>query len=126
MIEHEHKLKGSSDLNSLMDYQNACIRTIGDLTKDELLVNCALGLAGEAGEVIDHIKKHLYQGHDLDKDKIAEELGDLMWYIAVMAISIDYALGDIANNNIDKLLKRYPEGFDTEKSKHRQEESNGL
>jgi NTP pyrophosphatase (non-canonical NTP hydrolase) len=76
----------------------------------------ALGLTGEAGEVADIIKKVLGHGHPLNREKIAEELGDVLWYVAVLANELDYSLSDIANRNIEKLKRRYPEGFSVERS----------
>jgi len=62
------------------------------------------------------VKKHLAQGHPLDKEKLAKELGDIAWYLAETAHSIGYSLEDILQMNIDKLKARYPEGFDSERS----------
>lgn len=83
------------------------------------LGNCGLGLTGESGEVADMIKKHLFQGHDLDKRHMANELGDIAWYIAVAAQVIGYDLDTIFQMNIDKLRIRYPDGFNPERSVHR-------
>ena len=79
-----------------------------------------LGLCGEAGELADLMKKHLHQGHDLDKSKIIEELGDVMWYLAYTAQQLGVLLDVVANHNLMKLRKRYPEGFDPERSKNRE------
>lgn len=65
------------------------------------------------------MKKHLFQGHELDKAKMAKELGDVAWYLALTAYGIGYNLEDILRMNIDKLLARYPDGFDAEHSLHR-------
>lgn len=78
-----------------------------------------MGLNGEAGEVIDLLKKHLYQGHQLDVEHVAKELGDIAWYLAVSANAIGYDLEDVLQMNIDKLKSRYPEGFDSDLSVHR-------
>ena len=96
------------------------MRTAGDNTENYLL-NGVMGLCGESGEVIDLVKKHLYQGHELDKTKVAEETGDCLWYCALIATAIDMNLGDIMQLNIDKLKRRYPAGFDKARSVNRKE-----
>ena len=84
-------------------------------------MNGALGLAGEAGECADHVKKHLFQGHNLNCAHLAEEIGDVLWYCAELAAGINRSLDEIAEQNIAKLRKRYPNGFDSERSIHRAE-----
>lgn len=101
-------------------YQKAALRTAPtNLEPKLLLLNGALGLSGESGEVNDILKKHLFQGHDLDRVAMAKELGDLCWYIAVAAHALNYSLEEIFQMNIDKLWQRYPEGFDSDRSIHR-------
>ena len=86
------------------------------------LLNAALGIPGEAGEVADIVKKSMFQGHKLDKEHIAKELGDIAWYLALAADAIGYDLETIFQMNIDKLSARYPEGFfKVENSVNRQE-----
>ncbi len=80
---------------------------------------CALGLSGESGEVADLVKKHKYHGHALPANKLHEELGDVLWYIAEMATQLGFSLEYIALLNIQKLQKRYPEGFSSERSINR-------
>jgi NTP pyrophosphatase (non-canonical NTP hydrolase) len=70
--------------------------------------------------VVDLVKKHLFQGHELDKKKLADELGDVCWYIATMAKGLGYSLEEIMKMNIEKLFKRYPNGFESERSINRQ------
>lgn len=104
------------------EYQKLALRTAPkDLTWDDLLLNGLMGLNGEAGEAIDILKKSLFQGHSLDMEHMAKELGDVAWYLAVSAEAIGYSLEDILKMNINKLRARYPEGFDTELSQHRKE-----
>ena len=103
------------------DYQKAALRTASTLEPKDLVLNGVLGLNGEAGEVADHIKKHLFQGHKLDKENLAKELGDICWYIAIMAEGLGYDLESIMQMNVDKLMKRYPNGFEAERSLHREE-----
>lgn len=84
-------------------------------------LNGLMGLNGEAGEAIDILKKHIYQGHELDLHHLALELSDVAWYLAVAAYAIGYDLETICQMNIDKLRARYPEGFDAELSMNRKE-----
>jgi NTP pyrophosphatase (non-canonical NTP hydrolase) len=70
-----------------------------------------LGLAGETGEVVEHIKKWVGHGHDLDVDKVKKELGDVLWYISELATVMDLSMEEIARANIRKLEERYPKGF---------------
>lgn len=100
------------------EYQKMVMRTAGD---DLEIVNSVLGLNGEAGEVADHFKKHLYQGHKLDTKEVALELGDCLWYLTVLAKIIGYDLECIAKMNNQKLLKRYPDGFNAERSVNREQ-----
>lgn len=79
--------------------------------QDELLNVGALGLAGEGGEIIDLIKKHLFHGKPLDRDKAVEELGDVLWYVQCLAEALDVNLSEVAQKNAQKLKKRYPNGF---------------
>jgi NTP pyrophosphatase (non-canonical NTP hydrolase) len=79
--------------------------------RDQLLNVGALGLAGEGGEIIDLIKKHLFHGKPLDHDKAVEELGDVLWYVQCLAEALDVGLAEVAQKNADKLKKRYPNGF---------------
>lgn len=108
---------------TLNEYQKEAMRTASGVTSasdDNFLLNGAMGLNGEAGEVIDILKKHIFQGHDLNKGHIAKELGDCLWYIAIAAKGSGYTLDEIAEMNKSKLRSRYPDGFETEKSLHRQ------
>lgn len=105
------------------DYQQAALCTApGDLPPEKLLLNGLMGLNGEAGEAIDILKKHLFQGHELDTAHMAKELGDVAWYLAVSANAIGYDLETIMQMNVDKLKARYPDGFDTEHSLHRNQD----
>lgn len=104
---------------TINEYQKAALRTASD--KCRSLANCAMGLSGEAGECTDLIKKHLFHDHELDKEHLAKELGDVCWYIAVCADVIGYDLETIMRMNDDKLQVRYPIGFEVEKSINRKE-----
>jgi len=78
------------------------------------LNHAALGVAGEAGEFVDSVKKSLIYGRPLDTANLQEELGDMLWYIALAARSLDVSLSQIAEDNITKLRKRYPEKYTDE------------
>ena len=107
---------------TINEYQKLAMTTLNpDLDKKDVLINGVMGLCGESGEVIDIVKKHLAQGHELDKEKIIKELGDVAWYMAEIATVLDVELEEVLVQNIEKLKKRYPEGFSTEKSVNRNE-----
>ena len=89
--------------------------------REDLLLNGVLGLCGESGEVSDYIKKWKFQGHDLNKDKLLNELGDVCWYIAVLAKALETDLETVMNLNIKKLKNRYPNGFEAERSINRED-----
>ena len=86
----------------------------------QLLYLCT-GACGELGEVSDLIKKMVIHKHGVSPDKLAEEIGDVMWYIACLCETLGLNMDDVMINNIDKLKKRYPNGFDTEKSINRKD-----
>lgn len=116
-IEHDGIL-------SFTSYQEGAERTANrkDVdTVEKRLANFALGLAGESGEVADYVKKHLFHGHALDREKVKKELGDVLWYVATMARTLGIGLEEVAQGNLDKLRARYPEGFSTERSVNREE-----
>ena len=106
---------------TINEYQQLAMTTLNpELDKKDVLINGVMGLCGESGEAIDIVKKWLAQGHTLDKEKLAKELGDIAWYLAETAYALDIPLEQILQANIDKLKKRYPEGFDSERSIHRE------
>ncbi len=86
--------------------------------RDKLLC-AALGLAGEAGEFADAVKKMLFHGHPNDPAKLVKEIGDVLWYCALAAHSLGVDLAEVAARNIAKLRMRYPAGFSTEASQAR-------
>lgn len=107
---------------TINEYQELALRTLNPaLGPKDVLINGVMGLCGESGEAIDIVKKHLAQGHPLDREKLAKELGDIAWYLAETAHAIGYPLEDILQMNIDKLKARYPEGFSSENSINRHE-----
>lgn len=108
---------------TINDYQKAALRTEKGSMADvnPRLVNGLMGLCSEAGEALDELKKHMFQDHWLDKTHIAKELGDVAWYLAVSADALGYTLEEIFQMNVDKLLARYPNGFEAERSVNRKE-----
>jgi len=103
----------------LNDYQRLSRRTMPNSGFYDTLSNYAMGISGEAGEITDEIKKIIYHGHDLDAEKIKGELGDLLHYVAGVATLLEIELNDVGAYNINKLKKRYPEGFSEEASRNR-------
>jgi len=103
------------------EYMNKALRTanLAKIGESGALLNAALGLNGEAGEIADILKKSTFQGHTLDEDALEKEVGDVLWYCALAAWALGTTLDDIANKNIQKLLLRYPNGFEAERSIHR-------
>ena len=106
---------------TMNEYQRLAQRTSNTTTYSGKLENAILGISGEGGECADLFKKYLFQGHELDKAKLAEEVGDLLWYIAELASGLGITLEELAQRNVDKLKGRYPDGFDPERSIHRSE-----
>ena len=102
------------------EYQKKAMTTLNPaLSRRDVLINSVMGLCGESGEAIDIVKKWLAQGHELDKAHLAKELGDVAWYLAEAASALNMDLDDILQQNLDKLTARYPEGFDTQRSRVR-------
>lgn len=102
------------------EYQKMALTTLNPaLGKQDVLINGVMGLCGESGEAIDIVKKHLAQGHPLDREGLIKELGDVAWYLAETAYALDVSLEDVFQRNIDKLKARYPEGFDARRSVER-------
>jgi len=107
---------------TINEYQKLAMTTLNpELSQKDVLINGVMGLCGESGEAIDIVKKWLAQGHDLDREKLAKELGDICWYLAEAATALDLSLEDIMAANIEKLKQRYPDGFDSARSIHRTE-----
>ena len=101
-------------------YQKLAKRTAGagrDGERRQIIA--ALGLAGEAGEFANMIKKISAHGHSINKDKLSEELGDILWYLSEGATACGLELNKIAHMNVQKLKERYPDGFSEERSINR-------
>ncbi len=121
---------------NLLNYQNMAMRTNDKKNTERLMkcwkrcspntdiggiVNASFGLSGEVGELNDMIKKWMFHGHDLSLDDVKKELGDCLWYIAMMCESFGFSMEEVAQKNINKLIERYPEGFSEHASQHRKE-----
>ena len=105
---------------TINEYQKLAMTTLNkELSQKDILINGVMGLCGESGEAIDIVKKHLAQGHELDREHLIKELGDIAWYLAETAYALDVELEDVLALNIEKLKKRYPEGFNKEQSINR-------
>ena len=106
------------------DFQQEAMTLLNPaLTEKDVLMNALMGLCGESGEAIDVMKKHLFQGHPLDRAKLLKELGDVAWYLAEAATGLGVPLSEILQGNLDKLHARYPQGFDTKRSQNRETEA---
>ncbi len=104
------------------EYQKLAAVTMNkELSKRDMLQNGVMGLCGEAGEAIDIVKKHIFHSHELNKEALIKELGDVAWYLAECATALDIPLEEVLERNIEKLKKRYPEGFSAERSINRTE-----
>ena len=108
---------------NINNYQKEAMKTLNpELNKKDILINSVMGLCGESGEAIDIVKKWLMQGHELDKDHLIKELGDVARYLAEAATALDIPLDTILQGNLDKLHQRYPDGFNASASINRQKE----
>lgn len=75
------------------------------------ILHAATGMSGESGEVLDSVKKAVYYGKPLNKDHLLEETGDILWYMAIMLHQLGSSFEEVMQKNVDKLKKRYPDGF---------------
>ena len=114
------------------EYQKLAMRTNDEMATDRLsrfffdgetdiggILNGCLGLSGEAGEFLDMIKKWIFHNKPFDEEHAKKEIGDVMWYVAMLCFSFGWDLDEILQMNVDKLKARYPEGFDTDRSNNR-------
>ena len=92
-----------------------------DLPYEAMCSNMCMGLAGEIGEVIDIMKKHIYQGKELDITDVIEEVGDVLWYIANFCNVNNITMDECMESNIKKLRKRFPNGFTTKDANERKD-----
>ena len=104
------------------EYQELARRTQNpNLTVDERRQHALYGLASEVGEIHAIFQKR-YQGHVISRERVLDELGDLLWFVAELCDVENAFMSDVARANIEKLRQRYPEGFSAERSLHREAE----
>lgn len=115
----EHLKMSVHDSLTANDYQRMAMRTAGDKSEN-YLDNAIMGLCGEVGECADIVKKHHFQGHELDHEKLKDELSDVCWYVALLATALGLTLEEVMLHNVEKLKKRYPDGFDKARSINRE------
>jgi NTP pyrophosphatase (non-canonical NTP hydrolase) len=122
--EHTADNRGDVGLSFSSYQRGAAVTARGDITlpgaKGRAAI-AAMGLAGESGELIDHLKKWVGHGHDLDRTYLLMELGDILWYVAEIATVTGLDLGEVAKINERKLSMRYPKGFSVERSVNRED-----
>jgi NTP pyrophosphatase (non-canonical NTP hydrolase) len=105
------------------EFQKGTLRSINTaLNREQRLAMLCLGLAGEAGEAVDHFKKALFHSHPLNLEKVAKEFGDVLYYLSALAETLGLSMERIAVDNYEKLVKRYPDGFSAERSLNRPKE----
>ena len=109
-------------VRELDEYQQAALRTAGNPAAQGWLFEKLLGLPEEVGEVLGSIKKAEFHGHMTSSESIKKELGDVLWYVACIAHWYGYTLSDVASTNIEKLRRRYPDGFSAYRSVNRGDE----
>lgn len=97
-------------------YQELASRTANGKPGEDLMTNFALGISAEAGEVADLIKKYRFHGHPLKREELVKELGDVLWYASQVANVAAIGFDEVAESNIAKLMKRYPNGFSSKDS----------
>lgn len=106
---------------NMNQYQALASRTINkELRPEEALLHALHGMASEVGEIHGIFQK-CYQGHELKEEHLIKEVGDLLWFVAEFCTAIDVDLEAVARTNIDKLMKRYPDGFAAENSLNRKD-----
>lgn len=94
------------------EYQQAALRTLNpSLDGRDRLLDASAGLAEEAAEVLGLVRKKTFQSREVERDRLVEELGDVLWCLSVTADSLGIRLSEIAVRNQEKLAKRHPSGF---------------
>lgn len=104
---------------NVQTYQQAVKRTCTTTQEQETIKLALIGLQDELGEVAGPLKKYLWHGHPLDITHLQDEIGDVLWYLTTLCNTLGIDLEQVIQANIDKLAKRYPDGFSSERSLHR-------
>ena len=100
---------------NLDEYQQAALRTINpSLDDQDRLIDASVGLVEEAAEVLGLVRKKVFQQRDIDQARLTEELGDVLWCLAITAHTLGVPLSRVAEANQDKLRRRHPDGFKPE------------
>lgn len=119
---HDLEAGPATDPVTLNQYQALARRTQRDDLTVSMRRDHALHLlSAEVGEIHSIYQKH-YQGHDIDREKVLDEAGDVLWGLAELMDAMGYTMEDMARHNIDKLKARYPAGFSAERSLYREGE----
>jgi NTP pyrophosphatase (non-canonical NTP hydrolase) len=108
------------------EYRKQVERTLNpdaNYTQESRLTLASLGLAGESGEVVDIIKKHLFHGKPFDREKLILELGDVRWYLESFAFILNVSMEEIEEKNIAKLRARFPSGFNSTDANAKRDET---
>jgi NTP pyrophosphatase (non-canonical NTP hydrolase) len=102
-------------------YQQLAARTINHaLDRDEMINHAVFGLSGEVGEISSLFQK-VYQGHELNESDLRKEIGDTAWMLAELCTAYGWDMEQVYIENIEKLRARYPKGFSSERSLHREQ-----
>jgi NTP pyrophosphatase (non-canonical NTP hydrolase) len=104
---------------NVQEYQKLARRTCATTEPTETMKLTLIGMQGELGEIAEPIKKHLYSSHALDTSHVEQEIGDLLWYLANLCNSVGIDIENAMQRNIEKLERRYPDGFSCERSINR-------
>ena len=108
------------------EYQTLAARTLietpnFEITPEQVMIVWSMsGLVGEAGEVAELVKKGIFHQQGIDPQKMKKELGDVLWYLSALAKQFGFTLEEIMEHNIEKLIARYPDGFEAQRSMFRE------
>lgn len=104
-------MKMKKDIMTIEEFQKLASRTFNSKDLDVDIMHVTLGMVTESAEIADAIKKHIAYGKEIDVVNIKEELGDLLWYIAIAMDIFEFEPSDVFKTNIEKLKVRYPEKY---------------